>query len=149
MTSNPSMVPTRGNADNIESRERRSFVKSAFTLSAGVAAAPLLSRAARAQAGAAAPALPVNSWGPAGGDVAPIVPSSAVGSYFHVFYPASTTRGELQIAVNYTLWLPDDVHTVRGVIVHQHGAGIEAAHYGSFAAYDLHWQALAKKWTAR
>ena len=103
------------------------------------------SRTARAQAGAM-PALPVSSWGPAGDDVAPIVPSSGGGTYFHVFYPASATQGELQIAVNYTLWLPDDVRTVRGVIVHQHGAGMEAAHYGSFAAYDLHWQALAKKW---
>jgi hypothetical protein len=116
-------------------------------LSAGMAAAPLLSRTAQSQTTAASPAPPgSSSWGPSGADVLPIVPSSAMGKYYHVFYPASTKQGELQIAVNYTLWMPDDAHTIRGVIVHQHGAGMEAAHYGSFSAYDLHWQALAKKW---
>ena len=122
MTCNSSMDPARGNTNNLESQERRSFVKGVFALSAGAAATPLLlSRSAHAQAGAAAPALPVNSWGPPGDDVAPIVPSSAAGSYFHVFYPASTTRGELQIAVNYTLWLPDDVE-IRWVSRDQAGA---------------------------
>jgi hypothetical protein len=32
------------------------------------------------------------------------------------------------------------------VIVHQHGASIPAAQAGATSAYDLHWQALAKKW---
>jgi hypothetical protein len=32
------------------------------------------------------------------------------------------------------------------VIVHQHGAGGQASKGGETAAYDLHWQALAKKW---
>jgi hypothetical protein len=132
--------------ENIESHDRRSFVKGIFALSAGVTAASLPAMAAGDQTGAASPAPPSDSWGPPGDDVAPIVPSSGVGRYFHVFYPASTTPAELQIAVNYTVWMPDDLQTVRGVIVHQHGAGMEAAHYGSFSAYDLHWQALAKKW---
>jgi pimeloyl-ACP methyl ester carboxylesterase len=35
---------------------------------------------------------------------------------------------------------------VRAVIVHQHGASIPAAQAGATSAYDLHWQALAKKW---
>ena len=35
---------------------------------------------------------------------------------------------------------------MRGIIVHQHGAGTTASIEGSTAAYDLHWQALAKKW---
>ena len=35
---------------------------------------------------------------------------------------------------------------LRGIIVHQHGAGTTASIEGSTAAYDLHWQALAKKW---
>jgi hypothetical protein len=52
----------------------------------------------------------------------------------------------LQIAVTYTLWIPDGVKTIRGVIVHQHGAGRSATAAGATAAYDLHWQALAKKW---
>src|SRR4029077_4274589 len=70
----------------------------------------------------------------------------AAGQYVSVDYPASTVEGELQIAVTYTLWIPDGVKTVRGVIVHQHGAGTPAAAAGATAAYDLHWQALAKKW---
>src|SRR5579872_6704385 len=68
------------------------------------------------------------------------------GQYIRVDYPASTVEGELQIAVTYTLWVPPDVKTIRGVIVHQHGAGTSAAAAGATAAYDLHWQALAKKW---
>ena len=68
------------------------------------------------------------------------------GHYVKVDYPASTVEGELRIAATYTLWIPDGVKTLRGLIVHQHGAGITASKEGSTAAYDLHWQALAKKW---
>ena len=70
----------------------------------------------------------------------------AGGQYVSVDYPASTVEGELQIAVTYTIWIPDGVKTIRGVIVHQHGAGTTASKAGATAAYDLHWQALAKKW---
>jgi len=48
--------------------------------------------------------------------------------------------------VTYILWVPAGVTRLRGVIVHQHGAGRNAAEHGATAAYDLHWQALAKKW---
>jgi hypothetical protein len=130
------------NLCELPSPQRRSFVKGMVSIGAGLAASPLLSSTAQAQLQAPSPA----TWGPPGDDVAPIAPSSGMGHYFQVFYPASQVQGELQIAVNYTLWLPESIETVRGVIVHQHGAGMEAAHYGSFAAYDLHWQALAKKW---
>ena len=68
------------------------------------------------------------------------------GQYIKIDYPASTAADELQLAVTYTLWIPDGVKTVRGVIVHQHGASIIAANAGAISAYDLHWQALAKKW---
>ena len=68
------------------------------------------------------------------------------GQYLKVDYPASTAAGELQVAVTYTLWIPDGVPRLRGIIVHQHGAGTTASMEGSTAAYDLHWQALAKKW---
>jgi poly(3-hydroxybutyrate) depolymerase len=80
--------------------------------------------------------------------VAPGVTGTAqgAGQYVSIDYPASTVDGELQIAVTYTLWIPDGVKTIRGVIVHQHGAGTAAAAAGAAAAYDLHWQALAKKW---
>ncbi|MDB6020875.1 MAG: hypothetical protein JWQ04_732 [Pedosphaera sp.] len=70
----------------------------------------------------------------------------AAGQYLKIDYPASASSNELQIAVTYTLWLPDGVKTFRGIIVHQHGAGTTASIEGSTAAYDLHWQALAKKW---
>jgi hypothetical protein len=30
---------------------------------------------------------------------------------------------ELQVGVTYTLWIPDGVTKLRGIIVHQHGAG--------------------------
>src|SRR5882672_7573804 len=66
--------------------------------------------------------------------------------YIKVDYPASAASNELQVAVSYTLWIPDGVKTLRGIIVHQHGAGTTASIEGSTAAYDLHWQALARKW---
>ena len=72
--------------------------------------------------------------------------SHGAGKYLKVEYPASTAADQLQIAVTYTMWVPDDVARFRCVIVHQHGAGRNAAEHGATAAYDLHWQALAKKW---
>src|SRR6266536_188082 len=66
--------------------------------------------------------------------------------YLTLDYPASTASNELQVAVTYRLWIPEGVKTLRGIIVHQHGAGTTASIEGSTAAYDLHWQALAKKW---
>ncbi|MGV3662454.1 MAG: hypothetical protein ACO1TE_19880 [Prosthecobacter sp.] len=63
-----------------------------------------------------------------------------------VEYPPSTQPGELIYGVTYTAWIPEGVKTVRGVIVHQHGCGKGACEGGATAAYDLHWQALAKKW---
>src|SRR6266851_4088503 len=68
------------------------------------------------------------------------------GHYLKVDYPASTDTNELQTPVTYTLWIPDGVSRLRGIIVHQHGAGTTASKEGSTAAYDLHWQALAAKW---
>jgi hypothetical protein len=68
------------------------------------------------------------------------------GRYLEVSYPASDKPGELQLGVTYALWIPDDVTEFRGIIVHQHGCGSGACKGGATAAYDLHWQALAKKW---
>ena len=70
----------------------------------------------------------------------------AAGKDFTVEYPPSTEPGELIFGVTYTVWIPDNVKTIRGVIVHQHGCGEGACKGGKTAAYDLHWQALAKKW---
>jgi pimeloyl-ACP methyl ester carboxylesterase len=65
--------------------------------------------------------------------------------YYRVSYDASTKPGELVFPVSYTIWIPSDVDTLRGVIVHQHGCGMGACITGRAAAFDLHWQALAKK----
>lgn len=70
----------------------------------------------------------------------------AAGTYHEVTYPASDKPGELVMGVTYTVWIPDGVEKIRGVIVHQHGCGTGACKGGATAAYDLHWQALAKKW---
>ena len=72
--------------------------------------------------------------------------AQGAGRYVEVEYPPSAAPGELQVGVTYILWVPEGVTRLRGVIVHQHGAGRNAAMHGATAAYDLHWQALAKKW---
>lgn len=65
--------------------------------------------------------------------------------YHRVRYEASTKDGELIFPVNYTIWIPPGVKEVRGVIVHQHGCGEGSCKSGLTGAYDLHWQALARK----
>ena len=65
--------------------------------------------------------------------------------YYRVRYEASTEPGELIFPANYTIWIPKNVTTLRGVIVHQHGCGEGSCRSGLTGAYDLHWQALAKK----
>lgn len=67
--------------------------------------------------------------------------------YYRVRYeaPASPAPGVLPYAVNYTLWIPPQARTLRGVIVHQHGCGEGSCKSGLTGAYDLHWQALARK----
>jgi len=65
--------------------------------------------------------------------------------YYRVRYEASTKPGELIYPVNYTIWIPPGVKDLRGVIVHQHGCGEGSCKSGLTGAFDLHWQALAKK----
>lgn len=65
--------------------------------------------------------------------------------YYRVRYEASTQEGELAYGVNFTLWIPPGSNTLRGIIVHQHGCGEGSCKSGLTGAYDLHWQALAKK----
>ncbi|MFO0919197.1 MAG: hypothetical protein U0872_12900 [Planctomycetaceae bacterium] len=65
--------------------------------------------------------------------------------YYRVRYEASTDPGALSFPVNFTIWIPADVAQLRGVIVHQHGCGEGSCRSGLTGAYDLHWQALAKK----
>lgn len=65
--------------------------------------------------------------------------------YYRVRYEASTQPGELSYSVNYTVWIPKGVKELRGVVVHQHGCGEGSCRSGLTGAFDLHWQALAKK----
>ena len=65
--------------------------------------------------------------------------------YYRVRFEASTRPGELIFPVSYTIWIPENVKLLRGVIVHQHGCGEGFCKSGLTGAYDLHWQALAKK----
>src|SRR5262245_14098408 len=65
--------------------------------------------------------------------------------YYRVRDEGSTQPGELKFAVNYTVWVPSEVKTLRGVIVHQHGCGEGSCKSGLTGAFDLHWQALARK----
>jgi len=73
-------------------------------------------------------------------DLPPVEPP-----YERVRYDASTEPGELRFAVVHTLWIPPGVKTLRGVIVHQHGCGEGSCRSGLTGAFDLHWQALARK----
>lgn len=65
--------------------------------------------------------------------------------YFRVRYEASEKPGELIFPVQYTVWIPEGVKSLRGVVVHQHGCGEGSCKSGQTGAFDLHWQALAKK----
>ena len=65
---------------------------------------------------------------------------------YRCYFPASSMSGELDLFVDYDLWLPSGVDQIRGVIVHQHGCGPGASNAGLTAVCDLHWRALAKKW---
>jgi hypothetical protein len=65
--------------------------------------------------------------------------------YFRVRFEKSPESGKLIFPVNYTIWIPQDVKTLRGVIIHQHGCGEGSCKSGLTGAWDLHWQALAKK----
>ena len=64
---------------------------------------------------------------------------------YRVRYEASEEDGGLIFPVQYTVWIPEDVETLRGVIVHQHGCGEGSCRSGQTGAFDLHWQALAAK----
>ena len=77
---------------------------------------------------------------------APSSRHSTGGTIYQVHYPKGTKPEELQLSVDFYLWIPDGVKQLRGVIVHQHGCGPGASRAGRTAADDLHWQALAKKW---
>lgn len=65
--------------------------------------------------------------------------------YFRVRFQPATMPGDLVYGANFTIWIPPEVATLRGVIVHQHGCGEGSCKSGLTGAFDLHWQALARK----
>src|SRR5712692_8998303 len=104
----------------LESPARRSLMKGMAGLGAALASSSL-SPAIAAQTQSHQPGSPANQVPPAQDLWGPFTPSSGQGRYLQVAYPPSTTKGELQLGVIYTLWIPDNIKTVRAVIVHQHG----------------------------
>ncbi len=72
-------------------------------------------------------------------------PPPAEPPVYRVRYDAGAQPGEVPYAVSYTVWVPPGVKTLRGIIVHQHGCGEGSCKSGQTGAYDLHWQALARK----
>ncbi|TWU44284.1 hypothetical protein Q31b_18200 [Novipirellula aureliae] len=74
------------------------------------------------------------------------MPAQTVPPYYAVRYEAGAAPGGLVYGVIYSIWVPPDVNTLRGVIVHQHGCGAGAGITGLTGAFDLHWQALARKY---
>ena len=65
--------------------------------------------------------------------------------YYRIRYEASKDPNALQFPVKFTIWIPETVKTLRGIIVHQHGCGEGSCSSGLTGAWDLHWQALARK----
>ena len=65
--------------------------------------------------------------------------------YYRIRYEASKDAKGLQFPVKFTIWIPEDVKNLKGVVVHQHGCGEGSCKSGLTGAWDLHWQALAKK----
>jgi len=65
--------------------------------------------------------------------------------YYRCRLEPSSESGELSYGANFTIWIPPGVKTLRGIVVHQHGCGEGSCKSGLTGAYDLHWQALAKK----
>ncbi len=72
-------------------------------------------------------------------------PPPAEPPYYRVRYVASEKPGELVYPVSYAVWIPPGLKTLRGLIVHQHGCGDGSCKSGLTGAFDLHWQALARK----
>ncbi len=48
--------------------------------------------------------------------------------------------------VEYDMWIPENLKTIKGIIFHQHGCGEGAEKSGANSFHDLQWRALAKRW---
>jgi hypothetical protein len=45
-----------------------------------------------------------------------------------VRHETGALQGELVYPFNYTIWIPKGVKSLRGVIVHQYGCGLQGTH---------------------
>ena len=60
-------------------------------------------------------------------------------------YGITITNDEYSFdSARYTVFIPHDINRIRGVFVHQHGCSMEGR--GVSTAYDIQYQAFAKKW---
>src|SRR5260370_37329153 len=128
---------------SLESPTRRLLMKGMAGLGATLVSSSL-SAAIAAQTHK--PGAPGNQVPPDQVGWGPFTPSSGEGRYLQVVYPPSTTKGELQIGVIYTLWVPDNIKTVRAVIVHHHAPTIPAPQPWATSPYNLPLQPLPHKW---
>lgn len=64
---------------------------------------------------------------------------------YRVRYEPRDSSDPLIFPVQYTIWIPPSVTTLRGLIVHQHGCGVGSCLSGQTGVFDLHWRALAKR----
>ncbi len=62
-----------------------------------------------------------------------------------IFAPENPAFGQLVMDAEWRIWIPAEVKTLRGVIVHQHGCGDGSCDGARTAVYDLQWQELARK----
>ena len=69
-------------------------------------------------------------------------PPPAEPPYYRVRFGPSTAPDGLAFAVQYTVWIPTSVKTLRGVVVHQHGCGEGSCKSGQTGAFDLHWRGI-------
>lgn len=67
---------------------------------------------------------------------------------YEVIFPApeNPSPNELVMAAEWRIWIPAEVKILRGVVVHQHGCGDGSCNSGRTGSFDLHWQALARKY---
>ncbi|MBQ3389026.1 MAG: hypothetical protein IJG60_07430 [Thermoguttaceae bacterium] len=72
----------------------------------------------------------------------------ADGSYFKKYYPAPAAPAprEFVYGALWQIWIPPQVETLRGIVLHQHGCSEGSWGASQTAIDDLHWQALARKY---
>src|ERR1700681_391738 len=90
---------------SLKSPARRSLMKGMAGLGATPASSSL-SAAVAAQTQSHQTGAPAHQVPPDQVEWGPFTPSCSGGRYLHLAYPPSILKGELQIGVTYTLWIP-------------------------------------------